>query len=87
MNISVLGCGRWGSFHAWYAQRVGHTVTLWGRTGSAHLSELRGTRANEYLTLPEDIRLTDDLAEAIRSAEIVIISICAWHPELHGARR
>ena len=31
MNITVLGCGRWGAFHAWYADRIGHTVTLWGR--------------------------------------------------------
>ena len=77
MRVSVLGCGRWGSFHAWYAHRVGHAVTLWGRTGSAHLSQLRATRTNEFLTLPEDIRLTDDLATAIRTAEIVIISIHA----------
>lgn len=26
MNITVLGCGRWGSFHAWYAHRIGHNV-------------------------------------------------------------
>ena len=77
MRVSVLGCGRWGSFHAWYAHRVGHTVTLWGRAGSAHLAELRETRANEFLTLPEEIRLTDDLAEAVRTAEIVTISIHA----------
>ena len=77
MRVSVLGCGRWGSFHAWYAHRVGHAVTLWGRAGSAHLAQLRGTRTNEFLTLPEDICLTDDLATAIRTAEIVIISIHA----------
>ena len=77
MKISVLGCGRWGSFHAWYAHRVGHTVTLWGRTGSGHLAELCATRANEFLTLPNEILLTDDLAAAIRTAEIVIISIHA----------
>ena len=77
MNISVLGCGRWGSFHAWYAHRVGHVVTLWGRAGSVHLNELRETRTNEFLMLPEDIRLTEDLAEAIHSAEIIIISIHA----------
>ena len=52
-------------------------VTLWGRAGSAHLAQLRGTRTNEFLTLPEDICLTDDLATAIRTAEIVIISIHA----------
>ena len=77
MRVSVLGCGRWGSFHAWYAHRVGHTVTLWGRAGSAHLAGLRETRTNEFLTLPEEIRLTDDLAEAVRTAEIVTISIHA----------
>lgn len=77
MRVSVLGCGRWGSFHAWYAHRVGHTVTLWGRTGSGHLAELCATRANEFLTLPDEILLTDDLAAAIRTAEIVIISIHA----------
>ena len=77
MRVSVLGCGRWGSFHAWYAHRVGHTVTLWGRTGSGHLAELCATRANEFLTLHDEILLTDDLAAAIRTAEMVIISIHA----------
>mgnify|MGYP000886066766 CR=1 FL=1 len=77
MRVSILGCGRWGSFHAWYAARVGHAVTLWGRAGSAHLAELRTSRTNEFLTLPGEIRLTDDSAEAIRTAEIVIISIHA----------
>ena len=77
MRVSVLGCGRWGSFHAWYAHRVGHTVTLWGRRGSGHLAELCATRANEFLTLSDEILLTDDLAAAIRTAEMVIISIHA----------
>lgn len=44
MNISVLGCGRWGSFHAWYADHIGHTVTLWGRKGSGHLAALMEQR-------------------------------------------
>ena len=77
MRVSVLGCGRWGAFHAWYAHRVGHDVTLWGRAGSDHLAELRAGRRNEFLTLPEGIQLTDDLAGAIRSAEMVTISIHA----------
>ena len=77
MNISVLGCGRWGSFHAWYAARVGHAVMLWGRAGSLHLAQLRAGRTNEFLTLPDTVRLTDDLAEAVLASEIVIISIHA----------
>ena len=79
MRVSVLGCGRWGSFHAWYAARVGHTVTLWGRKDSAHLSQLRTARANEFLSLPDNVQLTDDLGAAIRTAEIVIISIALRH--------
>lgn len=31
MNVSVLGCGRWGTFLAWYANKIGHNVMLWGR--------------------------------------------------------
>lgn len=77
MNITVLGCGRWGSFHAWYAHRLGHNVTLWGRPGSMHLAELISTRQNEYLRLPFDIALTADLTGALAGADIVIISISA----------
>lgn len=77
MKTAVLGCGRWGSFHAWYAHRVGHDVMLWGRTGSPHLAVLRERHQNEYLSLPQDIQLTDDLGAALRFAETVIISIHA----------
>ena len=75
MNISVLGCGRWGSFHAWYADHIGHAVTLWGRKGSRHLAALVEQRKNEYLTLPDSVQLTDDLAGAVASADILVISI------------
>ena len=77
MKIAVLGCGRWGSFHAWYARRIGHQVMLWGRKGSKHLAALQATRKNEYLTLPDAVELTDDLAGAVAFADIVIISISA----------
>lgn len=77
MKVSVLGCGRWGSFHAWYADYVGHEVTLWGREGSQHMASLMAVRRNEYLTLPESIRLTQDLRQAVESAELCIISISA----------
>lgn len=75
MKISVLGCGRWGTFLAWYSHHIGHDVTLWGRHDSLHLKELMTTRKNEYLSLDPDIMLTNDLAEAVRSADICIISI------------
>ncbi len=75
MRISILGCGRWGSFHAWYARRVGHEAALWGRPGSKRLEELKNTRRNEYLSLPEAVELTDDLAAAVARAGTIIISI------------
>ena len=75
MNISVLGCGRWGTFHAWHADHIGHRVMLWGRPGSAHLKELMETHKNEYLTLPESVALTSDLMAAVTFADTIIISI------------
>ena len=77
MNISVLGCGRWGSFHAWYANSIGHKVTLWGRTGSTNLDRLVQTGRNDYLTLSSDILLTDNLQQAVQTADICIVSINA----------
>ncbi len=41
MNVSVLGCGRWGTFIAWYVNKVGHNVTLWGRENSRNYIELK----------------------------------------------
>lgn len=52
MNITVIGCGRWGSFIAWYLDRTGHTVALYGRKGSSHMQQFMTTRSNGLLTLP-----------------------------------
>ena len=77
LNISVLGCGRWGTFLAWYANKVGHNVMLWGRESSRNFIGLKETRRNDYLSLPEDVELTNSLEKAISFAEIIIISISA----------
>ena len=37
MKITVIGCGRWGSFIAWYLNKVGHEVMLYGRSNSEHM--------------------------------------------------
>ena len=75
MKISVLGCGRWGSFQAWYANRCGHEVLVWGRAGVPDIEELMRTRTNAYLTLPDSVALTTDLDEAVAHGELIIISI------------
>ncbi len=75
MNISVLGCGRWGSFIAWYLSRKGNKVTSWGPEDDRSYQVLKETGRNEYVALDEKIRLTCDLEEAVTGAEIVVISI------------
>ncbi|WP_163100478.1 NAD(P)H-dependent glycerol-3-phosphate dehydrogenase [Peribacillus alkalitolerans] len=77
MNISVLGCGRWGTFMAWYVKKVGHKVLLWGRENSRNFVGLNETRKNDYLSLPDTIELSSSLEKAITYAEIIIISISA----------
>ncbi len=75
MKISVLGCGRWGAFIAWYLNKVGHEVMSWGLPDSPHLKELKETRQNGMLTFPDSLMISDDLEEAVTRAEIIVISI------------
>ncbi len=75
MKISVLGCGRWGSFIGWYLASNGHTVKQWGIPGDYTFDVLKNTGKNEYVNLHEKIDLTDDLKYAIDSSDILIISI------------
>ena len=77
MKISVLGCGRWGSFIAWYLSRLGNDVTSWGPEGDPSYEVLKKTGRNEYVALDEKITLTCDLEQAVRTAEIIVISISA----------
>ncbi len=80
-KIFVIGCGRWGSFLAWYLDKIGHDVTLYGRQQSANMKQLMSQRKNEYLMMPESVTLTTDLAEVVQ-ADIVLISIGSQ--QLHG---
>ncbi|MBQ8308981.1 MAG: NAD(P)-binding domain-containing protein [Clostridia bacterium] len=75
MKVSVLGCGRWGSFIAWYLCNQGHEVYSWGPEDDYSYKVLKETGKNEYVTLDARIRLTCDLQEAVEHAETVIISI------------
>ena len=74
MNVTVIGCGRWGSLITWYLDSIGETVRLYGREGSAHMRRFMAERKNDYLELPLSVELTTDLAHAMES-EIVVISV------------
>lgn len=77
MKISVLGCGRWGSFIGWYLARNGHEVIQWGRESSASYQVLKTEKKNEYVELDERILLTSDLEFAVNNSDVIAISISA----------
>ncbi len=74
MKTSVLGCGRWGSFIAWYLDHIGHAVTLYGRENSRHIIQYQKTRSNGVVTLGENVKISVDLEEAL-SSDLIAISI------------
>lgn len=74
MKITVIGCGRWGTFLAWYLNRIGHTVTLYGRGQSRRMTVLRETRTNGVTVLPESVILESELPRVLES-ELLVISI------------
>ena len=77
MKFTVLGPGRWGSFIAWYLNKIGNNVTLWGRESDPKLQAFLTEGKNEYVTLPSEIKLSSNLEESLSPAEYVIISISA----------
>ena len=58
MKISVLGCGRWGSFIGWHLCNNGHKVIQWGTEGHNSFDVLKNTGKNEYVELDKRIELT-----------------------------
>ena len=75
MKISVLGCGRWGSFIGWYLARQNHKVIQWGNEGHYSFDVLKNTGKNEYVELDSKITLTGDLDFAVDNSEVIVISI------------
>lgn len=73
-QIFVIGCGRWGTFIAWYLDQIGHEVTLYGRSSSARMKELMETGKNEYLTLSDTMHLTHSY-DACEDADVIVISV------------
>ena len=74
MKITVIGCGRWGTFIAWYLDKIGHSVSLYGRKSSAHMQKLIETRTNGLVELPETLHLTNDL-DAVKDSDVIVISV------------
>ncbi len=74
MNITVIGCGRWGSFIAWYLDRINHNVTLYGRENSEHMKRFLTERKNEFIELSDTLNLSTNI-EAVKNSDVIVISI------------
>ena len=74
MKITVIGCGRWGSFIGWYLDQIGHQVSFYGPADTPHMKQYLATRTNGMVTLDPRIGLLTDLRLAL-DAETVIISV------------
>jgi glycerol-3-phosphate dehydrogenase (NAD(P)+) len=74
-HVAVIGAGSWGTAFAILAAEKGEPVSLWARR--PELAErLQGERVTcDYLpglALPESLRVTADLEEALRGAAVVV---------------
>jgi len=77
-NITILGCGRWGSFHAWYQSEILKNNTLmWGRADDECFQSIATKRGNNYLNLPDSIKAETDLSVALGFAEYILVAISA----------
>jgi glycerol-3-phosphate dehydrogenase (NAD(P)+) len=77
MKISVMSDGGWGTAVALVLVANGHKVTMWGPFPD-YIEEMRETRINRQFLpstpLPESLRLTADMGEAVAGAEIMVLA-------------
>ncbi len=77
-KISILGCGRWASFHAWYQiEKLHNEVLMWGRAEDPFFVDLMKTKKNNYIEMPKTLQYTTDLTQALNFADVIIIAISA----------
>ena len=76
-RITLLGDGGWGTALACLLVRNGHQVMLWGSFPDV-TEEMRQCQENKKflpgIALPDGLQFTNDLAEAIGSADLVVFS-------------
>lgn len=77
MNATVIGCGRWGSFIAWYLDSLNFNVMLYGREESEHFFRIRVNNGNGMVNFGPNVRYTDDLDEALAFSDWIFISVGA----------
>jgi glycerol-3-phosphate dehydrogenase (NAD(P)+) len=78
MKIAVLGAGSWGTTVASLSAWNRNDTTIWARNTET-VSEINRAHTNsQYLTgftLPKRLRATDDLAEAVSAADVIVVGV------------
>ena len=77
-KISVIGSGGWGIALTILLYKNGHDLTIWS-FDKREAEELKKTRQNKTklpnILLPEDIKVTDDLKEAVDNKDVLILAV------------
>ena len=73
LKIAVVPAGAWGTALAVPAAAGGHEVRLWRRTSGWTQGWDRGHSALGNLVLPPNVHAHEDLAAAVRGADLVIL--------------
>lgn len=77
-RVAVIGAGAWGTALALTLTRAGRSVALWARESEV-VSAIRAARENPLflprITLPESIRPTGDLAQALADAQAAFVVV------------
>lgn len=76
-QVTVIGCGQFGSVVACHCAHAGHSVRLWGRNEEEIHGLLvdRRTPRIEGLLLPASVLVTADAREALHGSTIVLSAI------------
>jgi len=75
MKITVIGCGRWGSFIAYYLDRIGNQVTIGAQPEDGAARAFAKERTNGTIVMPDRVSFVFDVKEAVKDAEIVVFSV------------
>ena len=77
-KISVIGSGGWGIALTILLHKNRHDLTIWS-FDKREAEELKTTRENKTklpnILLPEDIKVTDDLKEAVDNKDVLILAV------------
>lgn len=83
MNVSVLGAGAWGTTFGQVLADAGNKVTMWGLepeiVEDINVNHRNGSRLPSVDRLPESMTASNDRAQAVRDAEIVVVAIAAQY--------